>query len=192
MKMVDGTPWLNVINDKSREENIEILMKVCDAVAFAHSRNIIHRDLKPENVMWERSVRLLVMDWGLAIDLTVDQNFGMSGTPAFMAPEMAAHQVEDIGRCSDIYILGGAIPLPNHCWQATAWRFKTVRECLCGRWITGSSRRISKIRCWILRCMQWRRIREIATKRLLSSRKQFENTYATQKASPDASSRGIA
>jgi len=130
MKMVDGTPWLNVINDKSREENIEILMKVCDAVAFAHSRNIIHRDLKPENVMLGAFGEVLVMDWGLAIDLTVDQKIGMSGTPAFMAPEMASHQVEDIGRCSDIYILGAIlfqiiVGKPPH-------GGKTVRECLMG------------------------------------------------------------
>jgi len=61
MKMVDGTPWENAIRDKTREENIEILMKVCDAVAFAHSRNIIHRDLKPENVMLGAFGEVLVM-----------------------------------------------------------------------------------------------------------------------------------
>ena len=38
---------------------LTIFQKVCDALAFAHSKGIIHRDLKPDNVM-------LVMDWGLA------------------------------------------------------------------------------------------------------------------------------
>jgi hypothetical protein len=128
MKMVDGTPWLDVIQSKSREENIEILMKTCDAVAFAHSRSIIHRDLKPENVMLGSFGEVLVMDWGLAIDLSVQQKFGMSGTPAFMAPEMAAHEVDKIGRCSDIYILGGILfqivtGKPPHGGS-------TVRECL--------------------------------------------------------------
>lgn len=128
MKMVDGTPWLDVIQSKSREENIEILMKTCDAVAFAHSRNIIHRDLKPENVMLGSFGEVLVMDWGLAIDLSIEQKFGMSGTPAFMAPEMAAHEIDKIGRCSDIYILGGILfqivtGKPPHGGS-------TVRECL--------------------------------------------------------------
>ncbi|MCY2976146.1 MAG: protein kinase [Planctomycetota bacterium] len=128
MKMVDGTPWLDVIQSKSREENIEILMKTCDAVAFAHSRNIIHRDLKPENVMLGSFGEVLVMDWGLAIDLSIEQKFGMSGTPAFMAPEMAAHETDKIGRCSDIYILGGIL------FQIVSGKpphgGSTVRECL--------------------------------------------------------------
>jgi hypothetical protein len=51
MKRVQGTPWMNVMERKSLAENLEILLKVADAIGFAHSRGIIHRDLKPENVM---------------------------------------------------------------------------------------------------------------------------------------------
>lgn len=109
MKMVDGTPWQDVIKAKSKEENLEIFMKVCDAVAFAHSRNVIHRDLKPENVMLGAFGEVLVMDWGLAIQMPPTRPFGMSGTPAYMSPEMARHDVASIGKGSDIYILGGIL-----------------------------------------------------------------------------------
>ncbi len=128
MKMVDGTPWEDAIQNKTRVENIEILMKVCDAVAFAHSRNIIHRDLKPENVMLGAFGEVLVMDWGLAVNLNTTQKFGMSGTPVYMSPEMAKHDLSKIGKASDIYILGGIL------FQVLVGRAphkgKTVRECI--------------------------------------------------------------
>ncbi len=50
MKIVEGTPWVKDISARTLESNIEILLKVADAVAFAHSRGVIHRDIKLENV----------------------------------------------------------------------------------------------------------------------------------------------
>jgi serine/threonine protein kinase/WD40 repeat protein len=109
MKKIDGKEWKDLLQEKSREDNLDILMKVCDAIAFAHQRQIIHRDLKPENVMIGAFGEVLVTDWGCAIDLASNESFGCAGSPPWMAPEMAEHNRPLIGPRSDVYLLGAML-----------------------------------------------------------------------------------
>lgn len=116
MKKVQGTPWLDVIKEKSTSENLDILMRTADAVAFAHSRGVIHRDLKPENTMLGDFGEVLVMDWGLAYSTeefskseSITSSTSMGGTPAYMAPEMATGPINKIGPQSDVYLLGAML-----------------------------------------------------------------------------------
>ncbi len=117
MKWVRGDGWHNRMKDMTLEENIEVLMKVCDATAFAHSRNIVNRDLKPENVMLGGFGETIVLDWGLALPfgegkgrLPLATTAGLgSGTPAYMPPELITGPLNKIGPACDIYLLGAML-----------------------------------------------------------------------------------
>jgi serine/threonine protein kinase/formylglycine-generating enzyme required for sulfatase activity len=115
------------ISEYSRAALLTIFRKVCDALAFAHSKRILHRDLKPENIMVGEYGEVLVMDWGLAKVLGEREentgaaraqdagDYGMTlegevmGTPQYMSPEQAQGMVADLDVRSDIYSLGGIL-----------------------------------------------------------------------------------
>ncbi|MEM6885194.1 MAG: WD40 repeat domain-containing serine/threonine-protein kinase, partial [Verrucomicrobiota bacterium] len=116
MKHVRGISWDECIKKKSQDDNLDILMKVCDAVAFAHSRKIIHRDLKPENIMIGQFGEVLLMDWGLASAAKPGEKSGLfgsgntlGGTPAYMSPECARGDGSKIGTATDIYLIGALL-----------------------------------------------------------------------------------
>ncbi len=115
MKEVRGTPWTKSIGTNSEAENLDILLRVADAIGFAHARGVVHRDLKPDNIMIGEFGEVLVMDWGLALPTpefrkpSVIRQSGPAGTPQYMAPEMATGDVEQIGPHSDVYLLGGLL-----------------------------------------------------------------------------------
>ena len=135
MKRVVGTPWSKVIKQNSREENLEILMKSCDAIGFAHERGVVHRDIKPENIMLGDFGVVMVMDWGLALPTSsydkhdsIFSTSGLGGTPAFMAPEMVTGPLEKIGPASDIYLLGATLVMIIT--GSAPHQAKNVTECL--------------------------------------------------------------
>lgn len=73
MKLVRGRSLAELIAAAARGESelsirrgLDIVLKVCDAVAFAHAHGVLHRDLKPGNIMVGEFGEVLVMDWGLA------------------------------------------------------------------------------------------------------------------------------
>jgi len=116
MKRVRGTSWGYVMDRKTQPENLDILLRVADAVAFAHSKGIIHRDLKPDNVMLGEFGEVVLMDWGLAASVRpngkadpVTDATALGGTPAYMAPEMAEGDPARIGVRTDVYLLGAIL-----------------------------------------------------------------------------------
>ncbi len=80
----------------------QIGIALCDALAAVHAAGLLHRDIKPGNAMRDENGRILLMDFGLSQNLLASS--GRSGTPAYLAPEVAAGQPASVQ--SDLYAMG--------------------------------------------------------------------------------------
>lgn len=140
MKLVAGRSLAEVLEGRSYAQRLELLphvLAVAEAIAYAHSRHILHRDLKPSNILVGEFGETLVIDWGLAKDLseyqqppvaglapsrgpafdsysrdgTTYESLTMTGavigTPAYMPPEQAAGTAVD--ERADVYAIGAIL-----------------------------------------------------------------------------------
>lgn len=107
---------------------LDIYIKVCEAVDYAHSQDVIHLDLKPDNIMIGDYGEVYVCDWGIArilqannegmntislLEIDMVNDFTLSGmikgTPGFMAPEQINSRFGKKGKRTDIYALGAIL-----------------------------------------------------------------------------------
>jgi WD40 repeat protein len=137
MKLVSGRSLRELIAERpTADERIGLLhhvIAVADAIAYAHGRHIVHRDLKPANVIVGDFGETVVIDWGLAKDLTAAEDTAVGtgpfrvnwdseltgagmvlGTPAYMAPEQA--RGEHVDQRADVFAIGAML------WELCALR----------------------------------------------------------------------
>lgn len=93
------------------EQTLSIMLRVCEAVQFAHEHGVLHRDLKPGNILLREDGEPLVADFGLAKLNTAEATHSLSmtghvvGTLENMSPEQAESS-KDVDERADVYALG--------------------------------------------------------------------------------------
>jgi len=135
MKLIEGHTLAELLRERTDPSHdlprfLKYFEAVCQTVGYAHARGILHRDLKPLNVMVGAFGEVQVMDWGLAKQLrrgpetadaatmpavgpsgdgAVSQAGSVIGTPAYMPPEQALGQTEQVDARSDVFGLGAML-----------------------------------------------------------------------------------
>ncbi len=114
MEFVDGAPIDLWCRERSLPlaTRVELFLRVCDAVAYAHQHLVVHRDIKPANILVTSDGRPKLLDFGIATLLEAEGGAAIgatrtghsSFTPEFASPEQV--RGERVTTSSDIYSLG--------------------------------------------------------------------------------------
>jgi hypothetical protein len=118
MELVDGPSLEDVLRDRGPldpHEAAGIGAEVMDALAAAHRAGVLHRDVKPGNILLERSGRVVLTDFGIAMiedpgdgsTTNLTRSGELVGSLDYLAPERA--QGADPGPASDVWALGATL-----------------------------------------------------------------------------------
>ena len=118
---------------------LDIFIAGCNGVAAAHEKKILHCDLKPANIMIGAFGEVLVLDWGLAREFdapVADGKNNISGTPAYMAPELVCGEVDRPDELTDVYAMG-TILYSILTWRISPFDMSLPKEMLLERVASG-------------------------------------------------------
>lgn len=136
MEYIKGYPLLEFTVFRRLEftDRLRFLIRISEAVRYAHSRGVIHRDLKPGNILVVRQDGVYypkIIDFGIARRVEsrnskdekypLTKPFHLFGTPGYMSPEQAEGRHDLIDVSTDIFCCGvifyelltGSHPFPD-------------------------------------------------------------------------------
>jgi len=112
MEYIDGKDLSMMLNRyrarrklMPQDEIIRIGRAVAQALDYAHQQGVVHRDVKPSNVMVAKNGRVVLMDFGLALDMVEGSVGEVFGSANYISPEQARNSAEAVPQ-SDQYSLG--------------------------------------------------------------------------------------
>ena len=111
MEFVEGVNLRQLMQEgMNREQALDVVDQVCDALQYAHEEGVVHRDIKPENILIDKKGRVKLGDFGLAkmlgsADTRLTASRHVMGTPHYMAPEQVNAPLE-VDHRADVYALG--------------------------------------------------------------------------------------
>ena len=114
MAYINGRPLGDFISSEDPRpvrQVVSIIRRLATSLQDAHTQGIVHRDLKPANIMIDERQEPIIMDFGLARRLIVNegertQQGEIIGSPAYMSPEQIDDEFGNVGPQADIYSLG--------------------------------------------------------------------------------------
>ncbi len=115
MELVEGESLRQYARTRHLDtrERLELIIRICEAVEHAHRRGVIHRDLKPGNILVNDAGEPRILDFGIAritesdVHTTRHTEVGqLLGTAAYMSPEQASGDPDNLDTRSDVYTLG--------------------------------------------------------------------------------------
>jgi serine/threonine protein kinase len=112
MEFVEGEDLSDLLHEYARNRELiphsdvmRIGWAVARALDYAHQHHVIHRDVKPSNVLVSKDGRIVLADFGLALDMQQGSKGEAFGSPHYISPEQAVSSNNAVPQ-SDLYSLG--------------------------------------------------------------------------------------
>jgi hypothetical protein len=137
MRRVRGRTFEAVLDDVAQARNgwtpmraFDVIIRVVEALSYAHAKGVVHRDIKPDNVIVGDFGEVYLMDWGIAkvtgreearsgvqelraaprvAAATQTADGDVLGTPSYMSPEQAEGRHAELGQRADVYAVGALL-----------------------------------------------------------------------------------